>query len=663
MIDQSTRAVHGPMRAIAALFATLVLAGCLSSAGPAVPTIRTQPANRTGFATQTVTFDVGAVGEPTLTFQWYRDGSPISGATGFTYTTDALLLSDSGAKFKVRISNGAGSVTSDEATLTVNPPPTITASPVAVTVDAGGSASFTVAASGESLSYQWLRDDVAISGATSATYTLSSTVAADDGASISALVANPAGSVESGKVLLTVRATPAVTVQPLGQTVAVGEPAVFGVTATGGELAYQWQRNGVNVAGATSRVYVLAAAAAGDDNASYTVTVTNPRGQATSSAAVLRVQARSVAALPALPAQLALSKGSTAAASFTYVRRQDGTVASWGYNSEGERGDGTSGSANDAIGTVTLPAGRTARAIAAGTSNALVLLDNGDVYGWGLNSFGELGLGDQVARLTPTRITLARPAVAIAMGANFGLAALDDGRVFAWGTNGAGQLARVDRAASLVPVEVAGITGVVSVAAGNTHALALRSDGSVWGWGSNAAGQLGNGTFKGARVPVNTGLAQIARIRAGGDLSLAISQRGVAYAWGENSGGQLGLGSGNVLDVGVPLAVLLDARDGDASDTLLLVLGTDGIVRSAGTNETGSLGDGTTTARPSFAAVNGVSGAVAVGAGGRTFAAAIRSDGTTYIWGDNSSKQFGNSAVSSSGTGTPTAVPSFDAIP
>jgi alpha-tubulin suppressor-like RCC1 family protein len=633
VIDHSNKALRGLTGVVLALLATLGLSSCLSGAGPAAPTIREQPKDRTVFATQTASFDIGAVGKPPLTFQWRRNGVAIPGATSFSYTTDPVTLADSGAKFSLVISNAEGSVTSSEATLTVNPPPTVTASPVAQSVNVGGAASFTVAASGESLSYQWLRDDVPISGATTATYSISATVAGDDGAVFSAYVGNPAGYVTSGTAALTVLGTPALVSQPLGQSVAAGEPASFSIVATGGNLAYQWLRAGVVIPGATARVYTLPSATLGDDGVAFTVTASNTLGAVTSQAATLRVQTRTVAALAAPPAELALSRSATAAASFMLVRRQDGTVASWGYNSDGQRGDGTTATASDTIGTVTLPSGRRATAVAAGGSHALVLLDNGAVYAWGANASGQLGLADQVTRTTPTLVTLARPAVAIAAGRDFSVVALDDGRVFAWGLNSLGQLGTGSRDASLSPAAVAGLTGVVAVAAGGDHALALRSDGTVWAWGANAAGQLGDGTLKLQRTPVATPLRGIARIRAGGDESLAISLRRVAYAWGENT------------------------------DGLTQLIGSDGIVRSAGSNETGSLGDGTTTARNTYAPVSVVTGAVAVGAGGRSFGAAVKSDGTTYTWGDNSAKQLGNSAITSTGTSTPTAVPSFDAIP
>ena len=196
-----------------------------------------------------------------------------------------------------------------------------------------------------------------------------------------------------------------------------------------------------------------------------------------------------------------------------------------------------------------------------------------------------------------------------------------------------------------------------------THALALRSDGSVWAWGGNASGQLGDGSFKPSRIPVATGLGQIVRIRAGGDVSMAISQRRALYLWGENADGQLGLGSAATTDVGVPTAALRDMVDGAAGDRGSIALGSNGLLVAAGANDAGSLGDGGTTARNSFAAVSVVSQGIAVDIGGLSFAAAIGADGTTWTWGDNSSKQLGNASITTTSTPTPTVVPSFDAIP
>jgi len=650
------------LRPALALILLLALSSCLSSAGPEAPTITEQPKDRVAFVGQQVKFDFGGSGKPPLTFQWLRNGVAIAGATNSAYITDPVTAADDGAKYSVKVSNAEGSSTSNGATLTVKPGPTITGQPTAVTVNVGATATFTVTATGEQLQYQWLRDDQPIAGANAATYTLSAVVAGDDGALLTALVVNPGGVVASQSVTLTVLSNPALTVQPVSQTVVDGDPVAFGVSATGGNLQYQWRRNGADLPGATSRVLRLSAVASSDDNTEYSVVIRNSLGTATSNSATLRVVAGSVSAVPQAAAQVALSKSGAASTSFTLVRRSNGTIASWGYNTEGQRGDGTISPASDTIGTVTLPTGRTARQIAGGGSHALVLLDNGDVYAWGGNESGQLGLGDLLFRASPVKVSLPGPAAAVAAGRFHSVALLTDGRVFNWGANTFGQLGNGGRDPASLPV-ASSIVDVVQIASGNNHVLALRLDGSVWAWGSNLSGQIGDGTFKPARVPTPTGLTQIQRIRAGGDVSFAISQRRGLYVWGKNTDGQLGFGTGAPVDFGVPSAIRRSVVDAAAGDRGTVVLGSEGLLVAAGANDAGSLGDGGTTARNTFGAVSVVSGAISVEIGGLSFAAAVGAEGTTWTWGDNSSKQLGNSTLAPTGVSTPTVVPSFDAIP
>src|SRR5204863_267052 len=122
---------------------------------------------------------------------------------------------------------------------------------------------FNVVASGSAtLTYQWQRNQVNISGATSASYTLQSAAFADDGAKFRVIVTNDFGSATSNEATLTVNAPPSITGQPSSQTVTQGQPATFGVTAAGSAtLNYQWQRNQVNIAGATSATYMIASTA------------------------------------------------------------------------------------------------------------------------------------------------------------------------------------------------------------------------------------------------------------------------------------------------------------------------------------------------------------------------------------------------------------------
>src|SRR5207247_2891404 len=137
------------------------------------PSITTQPANKTVNVGQTATFSVTATGSPPLQYQWRKNGANIPGATNSSYTTPATVATDNGSLFSVVVSNGGGSVTSNNATLTVNKlPPTITTQPANTTVKAGKTAKFTVTATGATpLNYQWRKNGTNITGATKSSYT------------------------------------------------------------------------------------------------------------------------------------------------------------------------------------------------------------------------------------------------------------------------------------------------------------------------------------------------------------------------------------------------------------------------------------------------------------------------------------------------------------
>ena len=257
------------------------------------PSITTQPASTTVTAGQTAAFSVAATGTATLTYQWKKNGTAISGATGASYTTPVTAASDNGALFTVTVTNNFGNVTSSAATLTVNVPPSITTQPASQTVAVGQTASFSVTATGSgTLTYQWKKNGTAISGATSASYTTPATVASDNGALFTVTVTGGVTSVTSSSATLTVNAPPSITTQPVGKTVIAGQTATFSVTATGtATLTYQWNKNGSAIGGATSASYTTPATTTSDNGTQFTVTITNSAGNVTSNAATLTVNA------------------------------------------------------------------------------------------------------------------------------------------------------------------------------------------------------------------------------------------------------------------------------------------------------------------------------------------------------------------------------------
>ena len=171
-----------------------------------LPTIATHPADQTVTQGQTATFQVTANGSTPLSYQWQRNMVNIAGANAASYTTPATVLADNGAKFRCVVTNAFGSATSNEATLTVNAPPSISTHPANQTVDAGQTATFSVSANGSApLSYQWQRNMVNITGANAASYTTPATVLADNGAKFRCVVTNAFGSATSNEATLTVQ--------------------------------------------------------------------------------------------------------------------------------------------------------------------------------------------------------------------------------------------------------------------------------------------------------------------------------------------------------------------------------------------------------------------------------------------------------------------------
>jgi|GEM_PF-1085678 len=180
------------------------------------PTVTTPPANQTVTAGQTATFTVVAAGTAPLSYQWRKNGVNIAGATSASYTTPVTTTADNTSRFRVVVSNTAGTVTSISATLTVNTAPTITTPPASQTVTAGQTATFTVVAAGTApLSYQWLENGANIAGATATSYTTPATTTADSGSTFDVVVSNTVGTVISAAATLTVNPpAPAIQVSP-----------------------------------------------------------------------------------------------------------------------------------------------------------------------------------------------------------------------------------------------------------------------------------------------------------------------------------------------------------------------------------------------------------------------------------------------------------------
>lgn len=167
---------------------------------------------------------------------------------------------------------GMAQVTSNAVSLSFTSSPTITTQPANVSQCQGTDVVLTVAATGESLTYQWRKTGAAIPGATGSTYTISDAQPTDAG-NYSVVVESPCGSVTSNSAYVTILVQPQITMQPVSQIKCLGSAFSFSVAATGSGIMYQWQKNGVNIPGATSSIYNKTVAVA-EDAGSYQVVVT-----------------------------------------------------------------------------------------------------------------------------------------------------------------------------------------------------------------------------------------------------------------------------------------------------------------------------------------------------------------------------------------------------
>ena len=247
----------------------------------------------------------------------------------------------------------------------------------------------------------------------------------------------------------------------------------------------------------------------------------------------------------------------------------DGTVATWGNNSSGQLGNGTSNASSTPVAVTTGGAlsGKKVVAIAAGQQHTLALCSDGTLVAWGSNASGQLGNGSTVDSNVPVAVTAAGTTVtAIAAGYSHSLAASSGGTLTAWGLNGNAQLGNGGYVDSSLPAAVTtagtplGGRTISALAAGAYFSMALCTDGTLAAWGSNGSGQLGDGTNTQRATPVavqaaGTPLAgrTVSAIAAGGYHAVALCPDGTLAAWGYNGGGEIG--NGSVTDSNVPAAV------------------------------------------------------------------------------------------------------------
>ncbi|MFE5646358.1 cutinase family protein [Rhodococcus sp. NPDC056516] len=198
----------------------------------------------------------------------------------------------------------------------------------------------------------------------------------------------------------------------------------------------------------------------------------------------------------------------TAGNAHTCALMPGGTAKCWGYNQYGQLGDGSNYNRRSTPVDVVGLSG--AIALTAGGNHTCALMPGGTATCWGYNTNGQLGDGTTTQRSTPVEVVGLSGAIALTAGNAHTCALMPGGTATCWGSNEAGQLGDGTTTQRSTPVEVVGLSGAIALTAGNTHTCALMSGGTAKCWGLNWRGLLGDGTTTQRSTPVEVvGLAGI----------------------------------------------------------------------------------------------------------------------------------------------------------
>lgn len=335
--------------------------------------------------------------------------------------------------------------------------------------------------------------------------------------------------------------------------------------------------------------------------------------------------------------------------------------------------------------------------IEAGVNHVCATGDDGSVWCWGQNSYGQLGniLATFSSYTFPIQVTLGNQVISIAGGWHHTCVAAKSKKsktnVFCWGRcqdarcsldkkskPGAAFWKLYDKlkkkkdtfsqylvknVIALNPFMAAGSDDAGSVSVGEQHTCVLKKDGTVWCWGRNNEGQLGIGFFTqkaesgGIRSSFNAtqveDITDVTALSAGFFHTCALRSDGTAWCWGRNKQGEVGSGTAKKYSKPMQVQGLADVISISAGLEYTCAITKDGSAWCWGLNDNGQLGDGTKNDSPKPVQVSGLSDVTAISTsigyfGSRTHTCAVKKDKTAWCWGANKFGQLGDAGADSS---------------
>ena len=343
-----------------------------------------------------------------------------------------------------------------------------------------------------------------------------------------------------------------------------------------------------------------------------------------------------------------------------------GNLWNWGSNVYGQLGDGTTNNRTAPNPLETAPTGLSLPAFAflvsSGIGSTAAILTDGSLWTWGYNRYGALGDGTTSDRSSPVTVAGGGTWKQVSMSKhptvtyNNCSAIKSDGTLWAWGNNNAGQIGNGTTSNYSSPVSVVGGFTWIQVVNLGPSIMAIRNNNTVWGWGDNFYGSIGNGTTSNYSSPVSTSIGTgntYIQISGSQDVVAGIQDNGTLWTWGYNNSGALG--DGTTSNRSSPVTVVggfkwkqvsIGGTNAASLAPVSTAIKSDGTLWAWGTNDYGQIGNGTTSYYSSPVSVAGGGTNWKQVSAGLDSVYAIKSDGTFWAWGRNNLGQLSDATSS-----------------
>ncbi|MCI5904028.1 MAG: hypothetical protein MRZ61_02685 [Oscillospiraceae bacterium] len=312
---------------------------------------------------------------------------------------------------------------------------------------------------------------------------------------------------------------------------------------------------------------------------------------------------------------------------------ENGNLYTWGYNNYGQLGDGTATDSYEPVKIMINVA-----QVYLGEYTSACITKNGELYTWGYNEYGQLGDGTTTDSYEPVKIM--ENVSQVSLGAYHSACITEDGDLYTWGDNSNGRLGDGTSTDSYTPKKIK--DNVAKVSLGSSHSACITTDGDLYTWGFNSKGELGDGTKTDKSEPVKI-KSNISQVSLGYFYSACITEDGELYTWGYNNYGQLG--DGTATSRSVPLKIGTKVSQVSLGKNHSAYITEDGDLYTFGYNKYGQLGDNTTTNKNKPVQITSNVSQISLGGFHSTY---MTEDGDMYIWGWNNHGQLGDGTTTNS---------------